>query len=233
MTEGRNGSDSLAAELALGLLNGEDLRAAKGREDSDPAFAAEVARWRGRFAPLADELDSVAPPEALWSRVERSIGIAGYGNVVALGRKVNLWRGLAGGMTALAASLAIVVVNGHVAHHVSAPAARPMVAIIKAGGDVAAVANWDASSNRLLVSEVKMPVVPSHDYQLWLIPANGKPRSVGVMPNAPLMRLSFREPMSTALAGGGTLAVSLEPLGGSPRDAPTGPVVASGTLIAV
>ncbi len=107
-----------------------------------------------------------------------------------------------------------------------------MVAMIKAGAEVAAVANWDSAARQLMVAEVKMPVVPGRDYQLWLIPADGKPRSIGVMPNRPHLRLALAEPMSNMLAEGATLAVSLEPLGGSPTDAPTGPVVASGALSA-
>jgi anti-sigma-K factor RskA len=35
----------LAAEYALGLLEGEDLLAARARESADPAFARDVAEW--------------------------------------------------------------------------------------------------------------------------------------------------------------------------------------------
>ena len=78
----------------------------------------------------------------------------------------------------------------------TAPAAQPMVAIIQAGNQVAAVASWDRSSRRLLVSEVNMPIRPRHDYQLWLIPAGGKPHSLGVMPARPHMQLALAEPIS-------------------------------------
>jgi anti-sigma-K factor RskA len=224
------------AEFALGLLDGEDLRAARLLAASDPGFARDVARWNGRLAPLLDEVDPAPPPGAVWPRVERALGTApGESNVVALRRKVNVWRGMAGAMTALAASLALVVVDRSSAPSpapVSAPAGQPMVAMIKAGGEVAAVANWDHSARTLMVAEVKMPAVPDRDYQLWVIPADGKPRSVGVMPNMPHMRMALAQPMAAMLAEGATLAVSLEPLGGSPTDVPTGPVVASGALAA-
>jgi anti-sigma-K factor RskA len=144
-----------------------------------------------------------------------------------------------GALTALAASLALIVVTRPDPAILpppqppsSVPAAQPMVAMIKAGADVAAVANWDVNSRQLMVAEVKMPVVPDRDYQLWVIPADGKPRSVGVMPNRPHLRMDLAEPLSAMLAEGATLAVSIEPLGGSPTDAPTGPVVASGALAA-
>lgn len=219
----------LPAEQSLRLLGSDELRAS-----SDAGFASEVARWNGRLAPLADEIEPVSPPDALWSRIDRSLGnTGGESNVIQLRRKVNVWRAMAGAMTALAASLALVVVNRQVPPPpLSAPLAQPMVAMIKAGAEVAAVANWDKGSRQLLVSEVKMPVVPGHDYQLWLIPAGDKPHSVGVMPNLPHMRVAVAAPMSAMLAEGATLAVSLEPAGGSPTGAPTGPVVASGALAA-
>lgn len=223
-----------AAELALGLLDVEELRATRALAASDGDFAREVARWNGRLAPLLDEVDAVATPAGLWPRIERTLGTASReSNIVTLRRRVTLWRGMAGAMTALAASLALVVVNRPDATPpVAAPASQPMVAIIKAGEDVAAVANWDAGARLLMVAEVKMPVVPGRDYQLWVLPADGKPRSVGVMPSRPHLRLALAEPLSAMLDEGATLAVSLEPLGGSPSDAPTGPVVASGSLAA-
>ena len=224
------------AEYALGLLDGEEFRAARALAASDPGFAHEVARWNGRLAPLLEEVGPAAAPDAIWPRIERTLGTgSGENNVVTLRRKVNVWRGMTGAMTALAASLALVVINRPdppAPTPVSVPTGQPMVAMIKAGTEVAAVANWDAASRRLTVAEVKMPAVPDRDYQLWVIPADGRPRSVGVMPNVPHMRMALAEPLSAMLAEGATLAVSLEPLGGSPTDAPTGPVVASGALAA-
>ena len=237
MTDTRPDRGTTAAEYALGLLSGAALRDARAKAASDPAFAHEVARWTGRLAPLLDEAEAVPAPASIWARIDRAIGApASGGNVIALRRKVTVWRGFAGAMTALAASLAVVVVNRPVPPPppaVPAPAAeQPMVAMLASGADVAAVANWNSNARQLLVSEVRMPVVPGRDYQLWVIPADGTPRSLGVMPSVPHMRVAVAEPLSAMLAAGATLAVSLEPRGGSPTAAPTGPVVASGTLSA-
>ena len=237
MTDKRTDRGSIAAEYALGLLSGTALRDARAKAASDPDFASEVARWNGRFAPLLDEVEPTPAPAGLLARIEGTLGApASGGNVVALRRKVTVWRGLTGAMTALAASLALIVVTRQPPPlpppPVAAPTAPPMVAMIKAGPDVAAVVNWDGNARQLMVAEVKMPVVPGRDYQLWVIPADGKPRSIGVMPSVPHMRMTVAEPMAAMIATGVTLAVSLEPLGGSPTDAPTGPVVASGALAA-
>lgn len=63
--------------------------------------------------------------------------------------------------------------------------------------------------------------------QLWLIPANGKPRSLGLMHTRELNRVDIRR---QPLAGNLTLAISLEPHGGSPTGLPTGPVLFNGPL---
>ncbi len=237
MTDTRPDRGTTAAEYALGLLNGAALRDARAKAASDPAFAHEVARWNGRLAPLLDEVEPMPAPAGLLARIEGTLGApASDGNVVALRRKVTVWRGLTGAMTALAASLALIVVTRQPPPlplpPVAAPTAPPMVAMIKAGPDVAAVVNWDGNARQLMVAEIKMPAVPGRDYQLWVIPADGTPRSLGVMPSVPHMRVAVAEPLSAMLAAGATLAVSLEPRGGSPTAAPTGPVVASGTLSA-
>ncbi|MFT6472484.1 MAG: anti-sigma-K factor RskA [Qipengyuania sp.] len=44
------GDQTLAAEYALGLLEGEDLLAARARVASDALFAAEVDQWHERLA---------------------------------------------------------------------------------------------------------------------------------------------------------------------------------------
>ena len=218
-----------AAEYALGVLEGEELRAARQRSETDPAFAQEVARWHGRLATLSAEVAEVQAPPSAWQRIERSLGDYVGENVVVLRRRLNLWRGAAAAASAIAASLALVLFTRDIPQS-GPPSSKPMVAMIKAGTEVAAVASWDRGSHHLLVTEVKMPVTPGHDYELWLIPAGGKPRSLGVMPDRPHMQLALGEPMSAMVASGATLAVSLEPLGGSRQDGPSGPVVASGPI---
>ena len=53
---------ALAAELALGVLDGAELVAARARLAGDRAFAAEVARWEEWLAPLALAFPEAVPP---------------------------------------------------------------------------------------------------------------------------------------------------------------------------
>ena len=62
--------------------------------------------------------------------------------------------------------------------------------------------------------------------ELWLIPADGVPRSIGVIPVAERTAMVLSPQILAALAAGTTLAISDEPAGGSPTGQPTGAVLA-------
>jgi len=63
---------------------------------------------------------------------------------------------------------------------------------------------------------------------LWSIAPNEAPRSLGLVEQA-----SFSQPLAVSPSGDGlTLAITLEPKGGSPTGAPTSAPIFSGTLVA-
>lgn len=227
--------DDLAAEYALGVLDGEALELARSLAAADPVFRAEVARWSGRLAPLLDDVQPVAPPARTWPAIDAAIGGPPQAsNIVYLNRRVNLWRGIAAGATALAASLAIVLVtqpSRPLAPPVAVAAQAPLAAMLGDDQrDLKLMASYDPASRRLMVAAASdMPTDPGHAHELWMIPADGKPRSLGTMPG-PKMRAQLPMPMAKEFREGVTLALSVEPMGGSPTGLPTGPVIASGKL---
>lgn len=229
--------DQLAAEYVLGALTGEDLARARALVESDPRFTAEIARWSGRLSPLLDEVQPATPPAGLWPNIEQQISSpsmppATSTNVIQLRRRVGVWRGIAAATTALAASLALVLVTQPPPAAPPVPAApAPMVAMLgDEARDMKLVASWDPAQRRLMVAAASdLPADPGHAHELWLIPADGRPRSLGTM-SGPKMRATLDLPMARQLGEGVTLALSVEPMGGSPTGLPTGPVIASGKL---
>lgn len=241
MTDDRS-FDDLAAEYALGLLTGDELLDALRRAASDPAFAVAVARWRGRLAPLHEETPPTRPPAGLWARIEqRTLGDrAANDNAPALRRKLTLWRSVAGAMTAIAASLAVMIVvqprPAPIAPkgRIEAPQtpAIPMVAMLGDKGSMKVVASWDPAARQLVLAVPgAMPSDPDHSHELWVIPEGGKPRSLGTMSSDKQMHMRLANALADLLQQGATIAISVEPRGGSPTGAPTGPVVASGALV--
>ncbi len=66
--------------------------------------------------------------------------------------------------------------------------------------------------------------------ELWLIPADGKPRPLGLLSADRPVTIAIPAELRAQAIGDAVLAVSLEPPGGSPTGQPTGPVIASGKL---
>ncbi|HEX8063898.1 MAG TPA: anti-sigma factor [Allosphingosinicella sp.] len=238
---GDDALDRLAGEYALGLLEGDERAGAVRLLAADEDFRQRVARWSGRFAPLLGEVESASPPPDLWARVQRAItpgplpvpvGAEGS-NVVQLRRKVNLWRGYFAAATALAASLALFLVTRPDA---PAPAPRPpeapLVAMMSAEDSAAKlVATYDPVRESLIVTpSAGVEPSPGHAHELWLIPADGKPRSMGLFVAGGPRRMAVPAPMLAELKPDVTLALSVEPEGGSPSGSPTGPVIAAGKL---
>lgn len=231
--------DALAAEYALGLLDGDALAEARERYRSDPSFRAEVGGWLGRLSPLVDELPEREPPAGMWAAIERRIDGGSMGpNVVRLRQRVTLWRGVAAATSALAAALALVLVIRPLpqAPPPAAPTQQvPADALVAVLGDeqrpAALLASWNPASNSLTLALAEGgEIEPGRARQLWVIPADGTPRSLGMIDEQPMVRMAVPAAMARQLSQGATLAVSVEPPGGSPTGLPTGPVIASGKL---
>ena len=214
--------ETLAAEHALGVLDSPEREAAQRRELTDPAFATAVDDWRARLARLLDALAPVAPPEGIWPRILRQLGETANVVEMRLRRSLAIWRGVAGVAACIAAALAVVVVMPR--PEKSAPVMTSKLDS-SATGAVVFVALMDPAHHRVILQPVSIAATPGRSPELWLI-SNGKPIALGVA--------TFDKPVQLRLSekptGTEVLAVSIEPVGGSPTGAPTGPVVATGKL---
>ncbi len=226
--------EQLAAELALGLLAGEDLLTARGLAASDPAFAAQVADWEGKLAPLLDEILPAEPAPDLWRRIEATLDAepAGGTAVAELQRRVRRWQWTAG--LSAAAALVIAVLAGPELLRQSAPppVAAPLVASFTLPATEARLGlTYVPERGDLLVSAVGLSADGIHDHELWLVPPEGKTISLGVVVPGKARRVHLPDDLAARLADGATLALTREPLGGS-AGRPAGPIVATTKLSA-
>lgn len=233
--------DLLAAEYALGLLEGEALLGARGLAGTDPAFAAAVAAWEARLAPLIDEIAESEPSPGLRARVLAALPrrSAPDDTVVALRRTMGRWRLAAGAMTAIAASLALILLYPRAeAPRPPAPptaTAAPMLvaSLTSPGADTSLSVAFDRRDRSLAIMPGKIGFAPGHDHQLWIIPAGHAPVSLGIVHLDAARRMTIPGAMMPHFRPRATIAVSVEPAGGSPTGQPTGPVVASGALVTI
>ena len=232
--------DLNAAEYTLGLLEGAERDVAQRRVANDPAFAAAVAAWSARLAPMLDEVGPVTPPEALLQRLLREAAIASAANdpLPLAQRQLKWWRAGAGAASALAAGFALLLLMRPV--QIVAPPQAPaptvvsaplVAALATANKTPAMIASYDGLAHTLvLAGPTALPDRPGGDYELWVIPAGQKPVSLGVMPAAAPLRRHLTDQLAALMVRGSALAVTPETRGGSPTGQPQGTPIASGAL---
>ena len=221
-----DGGKLIAAEYVLGVLGAEERREVERRLAQEPALASEVAFWEERLTGLADAVAPVSPPQATWSRIETAIGVAP--RLPSVWQSLAFWRsfGIASA-TLAAASIAALAYIGLV------PSTRaPLMATLGgSAGQPNFVAAVTASGNSLVIVPAALLTNDPRAFELWLIPAGEtRPRSLGLIQPGQPIRLEIPSDLAGRVTPDATLAVSLEPPGGSPTGLPTGPVIAAGKL---
>ncbi len=225
-TQDHNGlpeAELLAAEYALGVLDGAERAEAERRIARDRAFAQMVEAWERQLAPWAGEIAEVAPPPAVWQRIAAALP-APPSSRAGVWENLAFWRIFALASALAAACLAVVIYLGAVGGQ------APLVATIEGGGSRAFVATVDAKHGTVAVVPAAYAADATRVPELWIIPADGKPRSMGLLRADRPVTLTLSSELAAFARSNAVLAVSLEPPGGSPTGQPTGPVIGSGKL---
>ena len=241
----QDADDVRAGEYVLGVLDEAERAALAARIAQDPAFAARVARWEAFFAPLAAAPEPAAAPEAVWARLQDRLGppvvptassaqaapVRSEPAALARGRRrpVRLaWAAALAGAavlagagwttwSALATRRPAPVLVAVLAPAADAPAGERGVVTVYTGEGRLAPA-FAASST------------PGRAAELWLIKPGAAPVALGLVGSP---TFGAAAPLIRGARIGDVVAVSIEPPGGSPGAAPTGPVVATGVLQAL
>jgi anti-sigma-K factor RskA len=223
--EDREAFDLAAAECALGLKDGAEAAELNLRRRTDAGFAMAVEGWEARLAGLASTAAPVAPSASVWTGVLSRLDQSGSVIELRLRRSLAVWRCAAAGFAALAACLALVA-----AWPRPTPAIQPVMTarLIGSQGPTVFVAMVDPDRHVLVVTPATVTAAPGRSPELWLIPAGGKPIPLGLAAFKRSVQLSPKVPLGGP--SGVVLAMSMEPIGGSPTGQPTGPVVATGQL---
>lgn len=214
--------DIRAGEVALAL---DDMP-----PGADAAFVARVEWWRDRFVAM---IEPVEPRAATWPRIAAALADNDNAADVGQTRVARGWRSAALAAGALAAGLlAVVLLRPPVAPLPTPVLAQPLTARVAGTGGVALTVAYDTATARLIVTPVTLDV-GARAAELWVIPEDGTPRSLGVIDATPPGARVVAPANRGHVHAGATFAVSLEPATGSPTGHPTGPVVATGKIVAV
>lgn len=241
-------ADILAGEYVLGVLDAAQRAEVERRIASDPGFARLVAQWENRLAPLLESLGTEAVPAHLWPRIRTSLGWpAATTASPRIWQRTGFWQG----MTALAAALALVAVFSRRDLEPTTPsptpvavtptppttpaepeqATKPVTPLLHDDGTPGWLASVDKAQGKVLM----VPVPAAADAagratELWLIPAGGTPRSLGLVSINRAHTVAVPATLRDALVNGSVLAITLEPSTGAPQGIPTGPIIAKGDI---
>ena len=226
--------DKLAAEYVLGTMSARARRRFEFHLRGNPQLRRAVAQWEVRLSPLNEALPAIEPPARVWQAIKARLKI---GQSVRPGFWENLsfWRvsSFASGLLALALVVFVAVPRPE------APVeAGRMVVVMNdlATKKPAMTASWEPgqSGGRLLrirtIGHAEMG--PNTAWELWMLPGGDqKPVSLGLITTHETQVVKIPAALAARLDATNGLAMSVEPVGGSPTGLPTGPVLYAGECI--
>ena len=217
---------TLAGEYVLGLLDAGQEAVVAARIAMDTDFAAEVEAWRLRLNPLLGP-EHLAPAH-IWPKIKQALPVATLQDVGTA--KLTFWRALTGISVTTAIFLGVLLLQQPA---FVAPVANPtpmIAALGSADGRSAITASYDSAQGIMLLTPVALDTGALYP-ELWIIPADGKARSLGIIKGDRPTEMDVSPEMRQYMNEGALLAITPEPAQGAPGGVATGPVLASGKMI--
>jgi anti-sigma-K factor RskA len=223
--------DKLAAEYVLGTLRGR----ARARFESllryDPSLRRTVAEWEAHIIPLATAASEIAPPARVWQAISRRIA-----GTARTGVGLTFWRGLA--FTSATFVLVLAAFIG------MTPRPEPPLAMVVVmnddRGQPAMVVSWPPMT-AMRNPHLRIKVVQEHPtmasgtaWQMWMLPGGkAAPVSMGLIGIDRDQVMKIAPALAGRMGNAWGIAMSVEPAGGSPTGAPTGPVLFKGQCVKI
>jgi anti-sigma-K factor RskA len=205
--------DSLAAEYVLGTLRGPARRRFEKWRARIPLVDERCRFWEEHLMQLAKGLRPIRPPDHVWQ---------------AIRVRLNLSRGTPrrrpGRMLAIAASVLLVAgLSALLYWRTTGPGKLSEVATIATptGTQLWEVDVYRATGRVVMHTAQVPPHAADRDFELWALPAGGKPVSLGVMPYSGDAQLTLTPAQLQALTNSANVAITVEQMGGSPNGQPT------------
>ena len=223
--------DKLAAEYVLGTLRGRARARFQSLLRYDPSLRRSVAEWEASITPLAAAASEIAPPARVWQAISRRIA-----GTARAGVGLTFWRGLA--VTSATFALVLAAFIG------MTPRLEPpmtMVAVMNDDrGQPAIVVSWPPMK-AMRDPHLRIKVVQEHPtmasgtaWEMWMLPGGkAAPVSMGLIGIDRDQVMKITPALAGRMGDAWGIAMSVEPAGGSPTGAPTGPVIFKGQCVKI
>lgn len=204
--------DALAAEYVLGTLRGQARRRFEKWRADTPLVDERCRFWEDHLMQLAKGLRPIRPPPHVWQGILAQLNLSRRDHK----RRGRPW--------AIAASLLLVLGLSAVLYWRSIEPGKLTAVAMIASPAGAQLWEVDVYRDRGRVI-LKTGQVPAHaadrDFELWALPAGGKPVSLGLMPAGGTVQRKLTDVQKLALANSTQVAITVEQQGGSPTGQPT------------
>jgi anti-sigma-K factor RskA len=221
--------NALSSEYVLGSLHGPARIRFQRLLMQDAELRQTLWRWESRLNELGGALPAVQPAPEVWQKIQIRLGIKTPARSKAAvipipqaksqfkpqakSKKLQWFAGLSTAAAIVFALLLFTVKPTEVT-------ISRQVAVVQSEQ---AQALWliELQKNQLLITATdKFKPLDNHDYELWMVAADGRPPiSLGLLPKQG--KLSLPRSILFDQLQVAALAVSLEPLGGSTNGQPT------------
>jgi len=212
--------EELAAQYVLGTLRGRARRRFERVCARNAKALDAVRQWEDRLVDLLAGVVPVAPSSVVWDQIKFRVRRDRALRPKRVGATFGNWRfALAAGIAALAIAFGLWTGFG--------PGRTEQIATV-----------WDQQTQMWSIEATRsrgalqvnasanLMLDPARAYELWALPGGGAaPVSLGLMPKSGQWTLQLNDAQRLALSRSKQIAISLEPPGGSPTGAPTGPVL--------
>jgi anti-sigma-K factor RskA len=231
--------EALAQRYVVGTMSYRARRRFAQVLYDEPRARDKVLAWEERLSPLALALEPVHPSQLLWQRILREI------NRYPKAERTT-WKTYASAASAALLVAAVGISSAGWWHAANQPPQKvvetviekvveKVVEVVPDNAAISVIVNgadtiWVARIyDKLARIDIEVQTAPEEhtdkDYELWALQADGTPYSLGLLPKNGQSTIALDRLAIAALGHSDKLAVSLEPLGGSPEPAPTGPVL--------
>jgi len=222
--------EHLAAEYVLGTLKGGARRRFEQLMMESYRIRSAVWEWEQNLSPIVENIPDRPVPDAIWKGIEHRINPQTEPKK-STWKNLFLWQSWGALSTAFAVVLAVFI-------SIQTPTE------VEQSGQVA-IFNGEKNEPLWLVSSSKETgqlsikainaqavAVDNKAFELWMLPTSGQPRSLGLMPvTGGKQEMVLSPQLLSVLQSTNGLAISLEPLGGSPTGLPTGPVLYQAPIV--
>ncbi len=216
--------EQLAAEYVLGTLHGSARRRFDKLMMESYQVRDAVWQWEQQLNPLVDSLPETVPPKKIWKQIEQRIDPAPTPS-----NALFWWRGWAALSSAIVLVMAVLFSQVPFTTTTTTTTQPDRVAMFN---DEQATPLWlvtsDSRNGKLMVKAInpQAVAVDNKAFELWMLPKQGQPTSLGILPVSHTRSETVLSPkLLEVLQNSEGLAISLEPVGGSPTGQPTGPIM--------